>query len=185
MAEATNSATVAVPARGGLAGFFPSEAKSISNEMVLLTWIAFLIAAILLHRLAWKPILRALDKREQDIRTSLDDAERARPEAVASAEKSRQSVAEAMDRARALTEEARQAAVRAAARLETEARDQSRRMVEDAGQEIAAAQQRAVEGLRREAAILAVSLSEKMLAEQLTPEQRSAYETRAAGNLPS
>ena len=66
MAEHTNlTATAEVPAHSGLAALAPTSAIDISGKMVLLTWTAFLIAAILLHRLAWKPILRALDKRER------------------------------------------------------------------------------------------------------------------------
>jgi F-type H+-transporting ATPase subunit b len=183
--ETTTAASVEVPAHGGLAGLFPTNAKGISNEMMLLTWLAFLITVILLHRLAWKPILRALDKRERDIRASLDDAARAHQQAENSAGESRRIVAEAADRARAMTEETRMATERSAARIEKEAQDKSRHLLENANLEIAAAQRRAIEDLRREAAALAIQLSERMLAEQLTPEQRRAYEQRMAGKLPS
>lgn len=183
MAEATNNATMTVPATGGLAGLAPTSAIDISGKMILLTWIAFGIAAILLHRLAWKPILRALEKRERDIRVSLDDADRARKEAESSSARNRQAIGEAMDRARAINEEARVAAERTAARLEKEAREKARRLVDDASQEIAAAQRRALEELRREAGLLSVQISEKMLGEQLTPAQRSAYADRVVGNL--
>lgn len=186
MADATNTtATVEVPAKGGFAATIPTSAISVSGEMVLLTWIAFLLAAVLLHRLAWKPILRALDKRERDIRTSLDEAEQAHQQAEQAAARSRAVVAEALERARALTEESRAASERTAARLEQEARQQARRLVEDANQEIAAARLRAIEDLRREAATLAVQISERMLAEQLSPAQRRAYEERMAGKLSS
>ena len=116
---------------------------------------------------------------------ALDEAESAHKQAENSAGESRKIMAEAMDRARALTEEARLASERSAARLEKEAQDKSRRLVEDANQEIVAAQRRAIEDLRREAAALAIQLSERMLTEQLTPEQRRAYEQRMAGKLPS
>jgi len=188
MADETNlTATVEVPAHGlgGRDAVAPTSAIDVSSKMVLLTWIAFLLAAVLLHRLAWKPILRALDKRERVIRTALDEAEQAHKQADNSAAESRKIVAEAMDRARALAEETRLATERSAARIEKEAQEKARRLVEDANQEIAAAQRRAIEDLRKEAAALAVQLSEKMLNEQLTPEQRRAYEQRMAGKLPS
>ncbi|MEI8243192.1 MAG: F0F1 ATP synthase subunit B [bacterium] len=186
MSDATQTiATAEVPAHGGLAGLAPTSAIDVSGKMVLLTWTAFLLAAVLLHRLAWKPILRALDKRERDIRTALDEADLARKQAESSAAESRRIVAEALDRARAMAEEGRLASERSAARLEKEAHEKSRRLVEDASQEIAAARRRAIEELRREAAALAIQLSERMLTEQLTPEQRRAYEKRMAGELPS
>lgn len=186
MADQTNiTATAEVPVKSALANLAPSSAIEVSGNMVLLLWTAFLIAAILLHRLAWKPILRALDKRERDIRTALDEADLAHKQAENSAAESRKIVSEAVDRARAMTDETRRAAERSAARIEKEAQEKSRRQIEDANQEITAAQRRAIEDLRREAATLAIQLSEKMLTEQLTPEQRRAYEQRMAGKLPS
>ncbi|MFZ4394423.1 MAG: F0F1 ATP synthase subunit B [Kiritimatiellia bacterium] len=188
MADETNlTATVEVPSHGqvGRDAVAPTSAIDVSNRMVLLTWIAFLLAAVLLHRLAWRPILRALDKRERDIRTALDEAEQAHRQANNSAAESRKIVAEAMDRARALSEETRLATERSAARIEKEAHEKARRLVEDANQEIAAAQHRAIEDLRKEAAALSILLSERMLNEQMTPEQRRAYEQRMAGKLPS
>jgi len=187
MADVTNiTATAEVPANAHWwQTLAPTSAINVSLDMVLLTWTAFLIAAILLHRLAWKPILRALDKRERDIRTALEEADLAHKQAENSAAESRKIVGEAMNRARAMTEETRLAAERSAARIEKEAQDKSRRLIEDANQEITAAQRRAIEDLRREAATLAIQLSERMLTEQLTPEQRHAYEQRMAGKLPS
>jgi len=186
MADATNIvATTGTRAAPGLENLAPTSAKVISGEMILLTWAAFLIAAILLHRLAWRPLLRALDKRERDIRGALDEAERAHKQAAADAERNRRAIQETAERARAMQEEARVAAERAAARMDQESREKSRRLLEDAEREIEAARQRAVEGLRREAAELAVGLSEKMLAEQMTPEQRRAYQARMIEKLPS
>ena len=187
MADVTNiTATAEVPANAHWwQTLAPTSAINVSLDMMLLTWTAFLIAALLLHRLAWKPILRALDKRERDIRTALEEADLAHKQAENSAAESRKIVGEAMNRARAVTEEARLAAERSAARIEKEAQDKSRRLIEDANQEITAAQRRAIEDLRREAAELAIGLSEKMLAEQMTPEQRRAYQARMIEKLPS
>lgn len=186
MSDATNIATTAVaPAHSWRDTIAPTSTIDVSGQMVLLTWIAFVLAAVLLHRLAWKPILRALDKREREIRTALEEAEQAQQQAGNSATESRKIMAEAMERARAMTEETRLAAERACARIETEAHDKARRLLEAANQEISTAQRAAVEQLRREAAALAIQLSEQMLAEQLTPEQRRAYEQRMAGKLPS
>jgi len=186
MADQSNiTAHAEVPVKSGLAGLTPTSAIDVSGKLILLTWTAFLIAAILLHRLAWKPLLRALDKREHDIRTALDEAAAAHQQAENAAGESRKIVAEAMDRARAMTDEARLAAERSAARIEQETQEKSRRLIEDANAEISAAQNRAIEDLRREAATLAIQLSERMLTEQLTPEQRRAYEQRMAGKLQS
>ena len=186
MADVKNiTATAEVHPHGGLANLAPTGASDIAWQMVLLTWIAFLTAAILLHRLAWKPILRALDKREKEIRTALDEAELAHQQAANAATESRKIIAEAADRARSMNEEARVASERSATRIEKEAQDKARRLIDDANHEIATAQRRAIEDLRREAAMLAIQLSEQMLSEKMTPAQRLAYEQRMAGKVPS
>jgi F-type H+-transporting ATPase subunit b len=186
MSDATNiSATAEVSGHSWRDTVAPTSTIDVAGQMVLLTWVAFVLAAVLLHRLAWKPILRALDKREREIRTALEEAEQAQQQAGNSATESRKIMAEAMERARAMSEETRLASERSTARIEAEAHDKARRLLEAANQEIATAQRAAIENLRREAAALAIQLSEQMLAEQLTPEQRLAYEQRMTGKLPS
>ena len=45
---------------------------------VLWTSIAFLVVLFLLKKMAWKPILKALNEREESIEKSLKEAEKAR-----------------------------------------------------------------------------------------------------------
>ena len=47
---------------------------AVSDKMVGLTWLAFLLACFALYKLAWKPISTALDRREDKIRQSLKEA---------------------------------------------------------------------------------------------------------------
>ena len=44
------------------------------------TIVTFLVLLALLAKFAWRPLLEALDKRQESIRKSLDDAQRARQE---------------------------------------------------------------------------------------------------------
>ena len=46
----------------------------ISGQMVVWTWIVFAIVLAVLYKVAWKPILATLDKREKDIQESIDNA---------------------------------------------------------------------------------------------------------------
>ena len=185
MAEETNHATMTVPVETGVLDKISTDAIAIHREMVVITWVAFLIAAVLLHRLAWKPMLRALDKREREIRSALDEADKAHKQAAVDAEKNRQAISEVAERARAMQEESRLASERAATRIDQESREKARRLIEDAGREIESARLRAMDDLRREAAELAIHLSEKMLSEKMTPEQRRDYQARMLKDLPS
>ena len=72
------------------------------NELVVaLTWLAFLIAFVVLGKLLWKPILRYLESREEEIRSSLDDAAAARKAAEEADAKAAQTIADAERDARA------------------------------------------------------------------------------------
>ncbi len=48
--------------------------------LFLWTILTFLVLLVLLAKFAWKPLLTLLDRREEMIRLSLDDAEKAKQE---------------------------------------------------------------------------------------------------------
>lgn len=116
----------------------------VSTPMVLLTWITFLILVLLLSRLAWRPILNALDLREKSIRRALDEAEKARADAAATELRNRESLQAAADEARRMIEEAL-------------------RLLADAHRDIEAAVAEARLALRRETSALALELAGKVL----------------------
>src|SRR5437773_9679405 len=51
-----------------------------SYGLIIWTLLAFLIVLYLLKKLAWKPILKSLNDREQSIQNALDEAKKAREE---------------------------------------------------------------------------------------------------------
>ena len=53
---------------------------AISFPLMILTWITFIVVTVILYRVAWKPILRALEQREATIRQSLENAAKLRDE---------------------------------------------------------------------------------------------------------
>ena len=140
----------------------------VSGSMILLTWATFLLAFIILYKLAWKPILAALDKRENDIRKSLEDAAKARDETVKMQEKQARMIAEADDKARAIVDEARKAAEEIARGIEAGAKEEARLLVDEARHEIEESVNKARSVLRRESASLAVELAGKLMRENMS-----------------
>jgi F-type H+-transporting ATPase subunit b len=53
---------------------------SIEPGLLIWTIITFVILLIVLRKVAWKPLLTALEQRESTIRNSLDEAQKARQE---------------------------------------------------------------------------------------------------------
>jgi F-type H+-transporting ATPase subunit b len=161
----TYTAVEEVPGHGG--EHHEPSVINISGNMVVLTWIVFGITAVVLYKTAWKPILAALDKREESLRKAMEDAEKTRVE-MASIEQTRANmVAEADNRARDILDKARQAAVETANTIEAKAREESQILLENARREIRAEQNKAMAALRRESADLAIDISRKILAENL------------------
>ncbi len=160
-----------------------NDVLGFDGQMVLLTWVAFLIAAVLLGKLLWKPILNVLEAREAEIKNSLDDAAKARKAAqdadalasqtLANAEKEARVQADALisatqARIETLEQETHTALAQkrkvAEERLAVEREDALKRLREQAGDEIAAALEQILPGL-------------------LTDEQRKAYQERIAAEV--
>ena len=149
----------------------PSE-MDVSGTMALLTWVTFIIATYLLYRIAWKPILTALDKREQTIKKSLDEAEKMQAQTAAAEEKRQQMLSNAETEAQRIVAEARQTAVVVSATLQDQARVEARTLIANAEREIQLATEKAVTQLRRESAALAVDLAGRLVRETVSPERK-------------
>jgi F-type H+-transporting ATPase subunit b len=144
----------------------------VSGSMVLLTYITFAITALVLYKVAWKPILALLDKREDQIRKALEDSERLRAE-MANIDQTRAAVlTEAEKHSREMIDKGRQAAADSARAIEAKAREESQILLENARREIRAESDKARAALRRESAELAVGISRKILQDNLD-EKRS------------
>ena len=127
----------------------PGSVLAVSDKMVGLTWLAFLIACFALYKLAWKPIGQALDRREDKIRQSLKEAADLQAQAALDKEAQKTLMAEARQEAAALVERARAAAAATAQAVETAARAEAETLVRDARTEIGQAKEKALVELRR------------------------------------
>jgi F-type H+-transporting ATPase subunit b len=144
-----------------------ADLTTVSGSLTILTWVTFLLVALILYKVAWKPVMAALEQRERSIRRSLADAEAARVESAATEARNRQSLQEAESEARRLVAEARAAAAAATQSIQTRAQQESQAMVDAARREIESATRQARQTLRVETADLAVSLATKVIGETL------------------
>ena len=110
------AATTAIPTEGGMIAE-TAKAFGASWSLFISQVISFLIVAFLLHRFAYKPILKVLEARREEIAKSLANAEEIKKQ-LAQAEASRQkTLADANAQANKLIEEARAVAARARRRV--------------------------------------------------------------------
>ena len=145
----------------------PGSVLAVSDKMVGLTWLAFLIACFALYKLAWKPIGQALDRREDKIRQSLKEAADVRAAAAMDLEAQKALLAEARREAAEIVARAQAAAEATGRALEDQARAAAEALAREAAADVARARDQAKRELRREAADLALRLAERVLAQKL------------------
>ena len=139
------------------------DVLAVSKPLALLTWITFLLLLWVLYKVAWKPILKALDAREQSVRKALQDAEQARAATAEAEARTQAMLREAQAQARQIVTEAKTAAQGMARTLEAQAKSSAQGILDEARRDIQVATERARSELRRESAELAIQLAEKVV----------------------
>lgn len=139
--------------------------------LVILTWVTFLSLLAILYKFAWKPILAGLDKREETIRKSLEEADRIKEELREINQKREQLIREAEDKSKEIIDEGRKAAIEAAHIIEHKAKEESQIMLENAERQIKDVTEEAQFELRKMSADIAVELAGRLIEENLDSEK--------------
>ena len=141
--------------------------------------ISFLIVAFLLHRFAYKPILRVLEERRQRIAESLANAEKIKEELAKTEAARKQLLEQAGTQASKLIEEARAAAAQVQEKETQKAVAAAEQIIAKARQAAEADHARMLAELRREVGRLVVQTTAKVTGKVLTTEdqRRLAEET--------
>ena len=145
----------------------------INPGLILWTIITFLVVVLILRAVAWKPLLAALNAREEKIRSSLQHAEQAQQEAQRLLEANRRQLALAEEQSQRIIREGRTLGERLKAEIMEKANASSRHMIEQAKEEIKREKESALVQLRGEVADLAIMAAGKILDANLdTAKQR-------------
>jgi len=134
------------------------------------TIVTFLVLLTLLAKFAWGPLLQALAAREETIRKSLDDAEKARTELERLNQQSEAIVRQARVEAESIVAASRADAERLRGELREKARAEADGIVRNAERQIQLETARALEQIRNEAADLSVAIASKLIQKNLTRE---------------
>ncbi len=116
----------------------------------------FLLLLFILHRLAYRPLLRMMDARTNRIRGDLDEARRLREESQQDRETYRKQLTLAREESRSVLDEANAVAQRIREQALAEAEAQNAAALRRAQEAIAREKERAIAELRREVADLAI-----------------------------
>ncbi len=127
------------------------------------TWVVFGVVVFILSKVAWGPLIRALEAREKAIEDGVSKAERAEAEAKRAAAETEAKLKEAFVKADQIVEETRARGEKLGKELEAEARAQADRLLARAREEITLATQQAVEEMRVQAVDLALDVAGTVL----------------------
>jgi F-type H+-transporting ATPase subunit b len=127
------------------------------------TIVTFLVLLALLARFAWRPLLDALEQRQEAIRRSLDDARQAKEELQRLRAESARILADARSEAAGIISSTRADAARFGDELKRQARADGEALVKNAQREIDTQTLRAIDTIRREAVDLSVAVASKIL----------------------
>ena len=139
----------------------------VNPGLIFWTAITFIILVLILKRVAWKPILTALDNREKQIADSLNKAEQAKKDAQKILEENQASLAKAEEESKKIIDESRGFADNLKEQMLKESKDQQQKIIEDASAEIERKKNAAFEELKNQIAEISVNAAEKIMKENI------------------
>jgi len=131
------------------------------------TIITFLVLFFVLAKYAWKPLIKMLDDREGMIRSSLDDAEKAKLELERLNEESEAITAKARSEAQSILAESKSAAEKVKEDTIAKAKEQGIKMLDDAQKQIQVEKDKAISEIKQEVVSLTLSVAEKLINKNL------------------
>ena len=142
----------------------------ITPELGLIFWtgISFLILLFLLGKFAWKPILGAVNTREQSIKDALESAEAAKREMQNLTADNERILQEARAEREAMMKEAREIKTKMITDAKDEAKESADKMIVQAQAAIQSEKKAAVAELKSQVASLSIEIAEKVMKSELS-----------------
>lgn len=151
--------------------------------LMLWTLITFVIAMVIMYKLAFGRIQEAIDNRRKAIAESVDLAERTRDEAQTILDDYRRQLAEAKTEAGEIIAGARTAGDELSARIKADAETQRQKAIEDTRVQIQAEMDKAMSDLRIAVADMTMTATETVLRGALDVNSHTALIEQAVADL--
>lgn len=135
------------------------------------TTLIFLVVWFFIGKFAVKPIAKALKDREDDIASSLEQAERARAEISALQAKNEDLLAQAREERSKMLREAKDVSESIINDARTKAREESARILQAANQEIQNQKMAAITDINNQAGKLAIDIAGKVIKKELSSDK--------------
>ncbi len=151
-----------------------SDNPLLQFEPGLMVWtvVTFVVTLLVLRKIAWGPLLKALDDREQRIDDALSKAEKARKEAEAAIAQAKADSAAALRKSEEMVKQAKVDAEQLRQKMIEEAKAESQKVVEDGLKRLESEQRAAMQQMRRDTADLAIQAAAKLVKSSLSDQQQ-------------
>lgn len=150
--------------------FFLELNPLVKPEIGLVFWssVAFLLLLFILGKFAWKPIMKAINEREQGIADAIASAEKVKLEMAQLKNDNEALLASAREERGAMLKEAKEMKDRIISDAKEEAKAQAAKIVADAQATINQQKMAAIVDLKNQVGKLVVEVSEKVLRKELS-----------------
>ena len=155
------------------------------TDFAIFSLLVFLALLAVLYALAWKPLMKGLDLREQLISGQVEEARAASEQAAAKLKEYEAKLAEAAVQAQDMVVQAKRDAEHVAERIKTEAQSNADRLLDRARSEIETAKQSALSELSLKSTDIAFGLARKVIGRELKTSDHEQLIKDALGRLPS
>ena len=132
------------------------------------TIITFLILCYVLAKFAWKPLIKMLDDRENMIKSSLEDAKKAKMELERLSEESEAITLKARSEAQSILAESKAAAEKVKDDIIAKSKEQAIKIRDDAQKQIQVEKDKAISDIKQEVVNLTISVAEKLINKNLS-----------------
>jgi len=133
--------------------------------------VIFVLLIFLLKKFAWKPILDAVNEREEGIRSALKSAEKAREEMASLQSDNEDTLKKARLERDGLLKEAREIKQKLIEEAKNEANNEAKKIIIQAQETIESEKNAAIVDLKNQVANLSIEIAEKVLKEKLSEDK--------------
>ncbi len=145
---------------------------SVNPGLIIWTIVIFVLLLLLLRKIAWIPLIKALNNRENTINSALENAEKQRKETEELLEKNKQILAEANSNSMKIINDGKEAANRIKDDIIAKANEESRKILEQAKKEIETQKESMIDQIKDEIADVAIKAAEKIIIDNLNAEKQ-------------
>ena len=172
-----------VQAVGGSNSSKPNPLVQLDPGLFIWTIITFLLVLFLLSKFAWKPLLKVLQEREDEIKSSLKDAEVAKTELEKVNLESEKILNNARAEARKIQAESKSVSENQRDEIIHKAKDEAKKIVANAESQIKMEKDLAIKQIQEKVVDLTFSISEKVIKKNLTTDDNKKIIKDSLKNL--